>query len=80
MADEPKRDILERLQFCAGPWSDYSLADDAKAEIERLRSVLDATHKLISEGAMVGFVPTEGTWADRLFKNQAQIHAALNQI
>ena len=49
------------------------------AEIAHLRNVLDATHKLITEGAMTGFVPTDGTWADRLFKNQGAIHDALNR-
>ena len=42
-----------------------------------LRITLDATHKLISEGALVGFIPTEGTWAERLFKNQHNIFEAL---
>lgn len=50
----------------------------AADEIERLHSVLDATHKLISEGAASeGFNPLVGTWADRLFANQAAISAAL---
>lgn len=43
-----------------------------------LRTTLDATHKLITEGALVDFIPTEGTWAERLFKNQGNIHDVLN--
>lgn len=46
-------------------------------DVARLRSVLDATHKLIAEGAMTGFNPHNGTWADRLFKNQWNISQAL---
>ena len=41
MSDQPKPDILERLRYCAGPWSDFTLAEDAKKEIERLRAALD---------------------------------------
>mgnify|MGYP003392962660 CR=1 FL=1 len=41
--------------------------------------MLDVTHKLISEGALEGFNPLEGTWADRLFRNQGAIHDALNR-
>lgn len=55
------------------------LIEDAISELEQLRSVLDATHKLVTEGALVGFIPTEGTWAERLFKNQGAIHDALNR-
>jgi hypothetical protein len=51
----------------------------AAAEIKRLRAVLDATHKLVTEGALIGFIPTEGTWAERLYANQGQIHDALNK-
>ena len=51
----------------------------AAAEIKRLRSVLDTTHKLVTEGALVGFIATEGTWAERLYANQGQIHHALNE-
>jgi hypothetical protein len=46
---------------------------------KRLYAVLDATHKLVTEGATVGFIPTEGTWAERLYANQGQIHQALNE-
>lgn len=48
----------------------------AADEIERLHSILDATHKLITEGACVGFIPTEGTWAERLFANQHNLFEA----
>ena len=51
----------------------------AADEIERLRSVLDATHKLVTEGALTGFTPTEGTWAERLYNNQGAVHDALKQ-
>jgi len=47
-------------------------------ENKRLRAVLDATHKLVTEGALIGFIPTEGTWAERLYANQGQIYDALN--
>ena len=66
---------LDRLD---GPPSVFAMRD-AKREIERLLSVIEATHKLVTEGALVGFVPTEGTWADRLYQNQARLHDALNR-
>lgn len=47
-------------------------------ERNNLRRVLDATHGLISEGALSGFNALDGTWADRLFQNQGAIRAALN--
>ena len=53
-------------------------AERAERKADALRSVLLATHKLITEGALVGFIPTEGTWAERLFKNQGVIHDTLN--
>lgn len=52
--------------------------DRATDEAAQLRKVLGATHQLITEGALVGFIPTEGTWAERLFKNQGAVHDALN--
>lgn len=33
-----EKDILDRLEYVAGPWQDFTLAEDAKREIERLRS------------------------------------------
>lgn len=50
-----------------------------RGEVGRLRAVLDTTHKLVTEGALIGFIPTEGTWAERLYANQGQIHDALNK-
>jgi hypothetical protein len=67
-------------EISQGECADLSVAlGGAADEINKLRSVLDATHKLISEGALRGFVPTDGTWADRLFKNQWNISQALKQ-
>ena len=37
---EDKPDVLERLEYCVGPWSDYALVDDVKVEIKRLRDAL----------------------------------------
>lgn len=37
---DTKPDVLERLEFCVGPWSDYTLVDDVKIEIKRLREAL----------------------------------------
>ncbi len=34
-------DIVVRWRYCCGPWSDTSLADDARKEIERLRKTID---------------------------------------
>jgi hypothetical protein len=57
----------------------HMICAEAADEIEQLRSALDATHRLISEGAGVGFNPHDGTWADRLYANQWQIHQSLNE-
>jgi hypothetical protein len=39
---DAKPDLLERLEHCVGPWSDYTLADDIKVEIARLRAIAAA--------------------------------------
>ena len=74
-------DEIERLQRNHPNPADHRYWEgryrDEKAEVERLRAVLDATHKLVTEGALVGFIPTEGTWAERLYKNQGSIHDAI---
>lgn len=81
--------IVKKLRVWAGPegkehpdaplYEAGCLMREAANEIERLRAVLDATHKLVTEGALIGFIPTEGTWAERLYANQANLHDALNR-
>jgi hypothetical protein len=49
-----------------------------QAENERLRSALTYVRSIIKDGAMTGFNPLDGDWAERLFKSQALTHDVLN--
>lgn len=40
---------------------------------EEMMKVLVETRSLVAEGAMVGFNPHDGDWAERLFVNQGKI-------
>ena len=42
-----------------------------------LREALTQVREIIKEGAMEGFNPMAGTWAERLFASQAMTRAAL---
>lgn len=53
----------------------YGIA--AEAEAARLREAITVTRRIVSEAAMEGFNWKHGDWVDRLFKNQAQLTAAL---
>lgn len=44
---------------------------------EEMMKVLVETRSLVAEGAMVGFNPHDGDWAERLFVNQGKITNAL---
>ena len=61
-----------------GPRSDSlpELLAAAAREIEGMRSIIVKTNEIVSEGAMEGFNPLAGTWADRLFANQHYLHKA----
>lgn len=41
-------DIVERLRASAGVWHDDAVTDEAAAEIERLRAVIDASIRILS--------------------------------
>ena len=47
------------------------------AEIELMRQALEETQNLVVQGALTGFNPKDGDWAQKLFDNQAEISAAL---
>ena len=73
-------EVCDRLDTCSDVPRYRRKSDlETSREIERLRAVLDTTHTLVTEGALVGFIPTEGTWAERLYTNQGRIHDALKQ-
>lgn len=48
-----------------------------RALAENLAGALERANKIIAEGAMTGFQPLEGDWADRLFNSQQGTSAAL---
>lgn len=49
-----------------------------RRKLEEHRKALEHVRAIISEGAMVGFNPLEGTWAERLYASQGMTHAVLN--
>lgn len=57
----------------------FARAKKTEAEIKELRAALDIVRGIIVEGAMEGFNPLVGDWAERLFASQALTHAALEQ-
>jgi GH24 family phage-related lysozyme (muramidase) len=57
--------------------ADRAAWDALEAENKKLRAVLEVTQTIVADGALVGFLPLEGTWADRLFRNQWDISQAL---
>jgi hypothetical protein len=46
---DPNGDVLDRLEFCVGPWRDYKLVADVKAEISRLREAQTVDRKVIAK-------------------------------
>lgn len=42
--------------------------------------IIRDTRELISLGAMEGFNPLRGTWADRLFLNQAKLSSLIQKL
>lgn len=50
-----------------------------KEDNDRLREVLWKTRFIVCEGAKEGFNPSEGTWAERLFLNNANIAKVLDK-
>lgn len=53
--------------------------DALEAEIAKLREALKLVRGIIVEGALTGFNPQDGDWAERLFVSQGATHAALEQ-
>ena len=47
------------------------------AAAPRILDALINVQKIISEGAMTGFVPTDGDWAERLFASQQKTSQAI---
>jgi hypothetical protein len=47
---------------------------------ERLVKALEDVRKIIVDGAMTGFNPLDGDWADRLFSSQAMTRAVLTDL
>lgn len=52
----------------------------AAASLDKAVEALRKTRSIVSEGAMEGFNPLTGDWAERLFANQADISAALKAV
>ena len=50
-----------------------------RSDNERLREALRSVRAIITEGALEGFRPEVGDWADRLFRSQAMTSAALQE-
>ncbi|TCL70599.1 hypothetical protein [Rhizobium sp. BK251] len=46
-------------------------------EVERLREAIRTTRAIVCDGALVGFNPLEGDWAERLYTNNGSLTAAL---
>lgn len=83
----PKTEAEWRAQ--PGPWA-HLTQDQTTALIEaerapdkkriaELEQCLRATRLIVVDGALVGFNPQMGEWADRLFKNQGAISKLLDR-
>lgn len=51
--------------------------DALEARLKECEATLRVTNKIIADGALTGFNPTDGDWAERLFANQQAITKAL---
>lgn len=57
-----------------------AVASEKRRDAEMVRELVEAlekVHKIISEASPIGFDPTSGDWAERLFFSQRATNAAL---
>ena len=65
--------LVERLRLLTSDTPARAIMHEAADRIAELEAALRATRAIVVEGALVGFNPHDGDWADRLFKNQGAI-------
>lgn len=59
---------------------DAGKVQELEARVAKLEKVLFHTRVIICEGAITGFNPIVGDWAERLFYNNARIADVLDKI
>ena len=66
------------LKVALNKYSEDEILLTHQHRIKVLRGALEMVREIIVKGAVTGFQPLEGTWADELFRSQHDTHKALS--